>query len=396
MSYERADNMKVSKRIGQARPLATTAIHGRAEEMKARGIDVIDLSIAISNYPAPATVVERTIAELRKARLPYTEVVGAQRVRSLLVRKLREENRIEARADEVIVTNGAKQAVYEALYVTTDPGDSIIVWKPHWPAYVAISELLGLKPILLDLPEEITAASLAALPRAKVIVVNNPHNPMGKVFTRAELMAIKEWTIANNAYAICDESYEKLIFEGEHVSLASLGDWRGSDTTGGVITVFSASQSYAMMGWRVGFALAPASVVEAMQTLQGPITAAASAITQIATETAFSEGDPVAMMNDYRIRRDVVVDMFQGIPWMKMHKPAAGPYLWGDISALTKDTVSFVEGLLEQEKIAVMPGEALGVAGCIRVNFISDDVDTLRRAAAGIIRFGDNFARNRQ
>jgi aspartate aminotransferase len=396
MSYERADSMKVSKRIGHARPLATTAIHGRAEEMKARGIDVIDLSIAISNYPAPATVVERTIAELRKARLPYTEVVGAQRVRSLLARKLREENRIEARTDEVIVTNGAKQAVYEALYVTTDPGDSIIVWKPHWPAYVAISELLGLKPILLDLPEEITAATLATLPRAKVIVVNNPHNPMGKVFTRAELMAIKEWTIANNAYAICDESYEKLIFEGEHVSLASLGDWRGSDTTGGVITVFSASQSYAMMGGRVGFALAPASVVEAMQTLQGPITAAASAITQIATETAFSEGDPVAMMNDYRIRRDVVVDMFQGIPWMKMHKPAAGPYLWGDISALTMDTVSFVEGLLEQEKIAVMPGEALGVAGCIRVNFISDDVDTLRRAAAGIIRFGDNFARNRQ
>jgi aspartate aminotransferase len=382
--------MKISNRIGHARPLATTAIHGRAEEMKAKGIDVIDLSIAISNYPAPPTVVERTIAELRKARLPYTEVVGAQRVRNLLVKKLREENRIEARTEEVIVTNGAKQAVYEALYVTTDPGDSIIVWKPHWPAYVAISELLGLKPILVDLPEQITAATLSALPKAKVIVVNNPHNPMGKVFTKAELLAIKDWTVANNAYAICDESYEKLIFEGEHISLASLGDWRHP----GIITVFSASQSYAMMGWRVGFAVAPASVVEAMQTLQGPITAAASAITQIATEAAFSEGDPVAMMNDYRNRRDIVVDMFQGIPWMKMHKPASGPYLWGDISALTMDTAAFVEGLLEQEKIAVMPGEALGVAGCIRVNFISDDVETLRRAATGIIRFGDAYGGN--
>jgi len=384
--------MEISNRIRLARPLATTAIHGRAEEMKARGEDVIDLSIAISNYPAPKAVVERTIEELRKARLPYTEVVGAGRVRNLLVRKLRAENHIEARPEEVIVTNGAKQAVYEALYSVTDPGDSIIIFKPHWPAYVAISELLGLRPILVDLPEQISAATLDAFPKAKVIVVNNPHNPMGKVFTKSELLAIKEWTIANGAYAICDESYEKLIFEGEHISLASLGDWREP----GVITVFSASQSYAMMGWRVGFAVAPARVIEAMQTLQGPITAAASAITQAATEAAFAEGDPVEMMNDYRERRDVVVDMFQGIPWMKMHKPAAGPYLWGDISALTMDTVGFVEGLLEQEKIAVMPGEALGVAGCIRVNFISDDVDVLRRAAAGIIRFGDNFARSKR
>jgi aspartate aminotransferase len=362
--------------------------------MKAKGIDVIDLAIAISNYPAPSTVIERTIAELRKARLPYTEVVGAQRVRDVLVGKLREENRIEAQPDEVIVTNGAKQAVYEALYVLTDPGDSIIVFKPHWPAYVAIAELLGLKPILVDLPQSITAEFLAALPTAKVIVVNNPHNPMGKVFARSELLAIREWMAVTGAHALCDESYEKLIFEGEHISLASLGEWRGSDAGGSIVTVFSASQSYAMMGWRVGFALAPAAVVDAMQTLQGPITAAASAITQAATEAAFSEGDPVAMMKDYRERRDVVVDMFQGVPWMTMHKPAAGPYLWGDISALATNTVSFVERLLEEEKIAVMPGEALGVPGCIRVNFISDDVETLRRAAAGIIRFGDNVARN--
>jgi len=375
-----------------ARPLATTAVHGRAEQMKLRGEAVIDLSIAISNYPAPESVIERTIDGIRAARLPYTEVVGADRVRQTLARKLREENRIEARPDEVIVTNGAKQAVYEAMYVLTDPGDAIIVFRPHWPAYVAIADLLGLRPILVDLPEKITAASLAALPKAKIIIVNNPHNPMGKVFGRDELLAIREWAIANRACAICDESYEKLIFEGEHVSLASLGDWRDP----GVVTVFSASQSYAMMGWRVGFAVAPSRVIHAMQTLQGPITAAASAITQAAAEAAFSAGDPVEMMRDYRERRDVVVAMFQGIPWMKMHKPAAGPYLWGDISALTTDSAGFAEGLLEREKIAVMPGEALGMGGCIRVNFISDDVATLQKAAAGIIRFGDNLARGKQ
>jgi aspartate aminotransferase len=383
--------IELSNRIRVARPLATTALHGRVEQLKARGQKIIDLSIALSSHPAPGAVLERTADGLRTVCQPYTSVVGAEHLRAQLVKKVHSENRIDAQPDEIIVTNGAKQAVYQALYVLTDPGDEVIIFRPYWPAYIAAVELLGLRPILVDLPAQITASTFAALPRAKVVIINSPHNPTGRVFSASELSCIKDWIASSRSYVICDESYEKLVFEGEHISFAAHCDWRGL----GVVTIFSASQSYAMMGWRVGFAVAPAPVVRAMETLQGPITAAASALTQIAAEAAFSSGDPKEMLEDYRVRRTIAMDLFSTVPWLKMHSPEAGPYLWGDISVLTTDTVAFAEAFLEQEKIAVMPGEALGVPGYIRLSFISDDADTLRKGVTGIIRFGDRFASDR-
>jgi aspartate aminotransferase len=380
--------VELSNRIRLARPLATTALHGRVEQLKSRGQKIIDLSIALSNHPAPAAVLERTTEGLRTVCQPYTSVVGAEHLRNRLIEKVRAENNIDAQPDEIIVTNGAKQAVYEALYVLTDPGDEVIIFRPYWPAYMAVAELLGLRPILVDLPDQITASTLAALPRAKVLIINSPHNPTGRVFSAAEMACLVDWVASSSSYVICDESYEKLIFEGEHISFASRCDWRER----GVVSIFSASQSYAMMGWRVGFAVAPAPVVRAMETLQGPITAAASALTQIAAEAAFSSGDPTAMLEDYRMRRKIAMDSLMNVSWLKMRSPESGPYLWGDISALTTDTVAFAEQLLEQEKIAVMPGEALGVAGYIRLSFISDDADTLREGVKGIIRFGDRYA----
>jgi aspartate aminotransferase len=381
--------MKISDRIASSRPLATTAMHGRVETLRNQGEPVIDFSIAISHFPAPKPVLDAVAEAVERERtMPYTSVVGALKVREHLRDKLRRENHIEAGADEIIVTCGAKQALYEALYVMTDPGDSVLIFKPHWPAYVATSQLLGLRPVLADLPEVITPALLDALEPAKVVIINNPHNPTGKVYTKQELVHIRDWVERIGARVIVDESYEHLAFEGEQTSLAALCDWRKV----GVVTIFSASQSYAMMGWRVGFALAPAEVVNAMQTLQGPITAAASHISQVAAEAAFACGRPHAMMEDYRMRRDLAVKRFAQAPWMIMHAPASGPYLWGDIRALTHDTVAFSEALIEQQRVAVMPGDALGVPGYIRIGYISDDVATLEEGIRRVIAFGDEFA----
>jgi aspartate aminotransferase len=147
-----------------------------------------------------------------------------------------------------------------------------------------------------------------------------------------------------------------------------------------------------MMGWRVGFALAPADVVEAMQTLQGPITAAAPHLSQVAADVAFATGAPHEMMADYRRRRDLAVRLFAEVPWIVMHAPASGPYLWGDVRMLTMDTVGFAERLLEEMSVAVMPGDALGVPGFIRLGYISDDVPTLREGIRRIIEFGEAFA----
>lgn len=381
--------MNISQRISASRPLATTAMHGRVEAMKLEGRDVIDFSIAISHFPAPEPVLTAVRDALSHRRgLPYTSVAGAAAVRDSLAVKLRDENRVAAERDEIIVTNGAKQALYEALYVMTDPGDSVIVFRPYWPAYVATAELLGLRPVLVDLPSRVTPAFLDTLPQARVLIVNNPHNPTGKVFGVDELEAIAGWLQRTGCHAIVDESYEKLIFQGSHLSLAALCDWRSL----GVVTLFSTSQSYAMMGWRAGFALAPAAVVEAMQTLQGPITAAAPALTQVAAQAAFAFGQPAGMLAEYRARRDMVAEMFRPVPWIDMPVPDSGPYLWGDVSRLTGDTVAFAEQLLERQAVAVMPGDALGVPGYIRIGFICDTIDTLRRGTEAIIRFGNEFA----
>ena len=381
--------MNLSYRIAHSRPLATTAMHGRAQALRRAGQPVIDLSIAISHCAAPATVLAAVAGAVARDRaMPYTDVGGAHRVREALCAKLHQENRIEATPEQIIVTNGCKQAYYEALYALTDPGDRLAVLRPYWPAYLASAELLGLDVVMVDLPPALTPATLAAFGKVKVLVLNNPHNPSGKVFTRDELAHILDWAAASGAHLIVDESYEHLIFRGRHLSLAALQQERDAWRQVGVVSLFSASQSYAMMGWRVGFAHAPAHVIEAMQTLQGPITAAAPHLSQVAAAAAFASGAPLAMLADYRVRRDLVLRRLADVAWIEMQAPDSGPYLWGDVRALTSDTIGFAERLLDQERVAVMPGDALGAPGFIRLGYIADDHATLLEGVRRIVDFG--------
>lgn len=383
------NKMKISRRIAASRPLATTAMHGRVEAFRNEGMGIIDFSIAISHFPPPSSVLDAVMRAVQDERtMPYTGVAGALDVRRSLCTKLARENGIIARAEEIIVTNGAKQALYEALYAMTDPGDSVLIFKPHWPAYVTTCLLLGLTPVLVDQPEAFTPEALAACPQADLVIVNNPHNPTGKVYTKEELVCLCDWAAQRGAQIIVDESYEHLSFGQVHTSLATLCDWRAL----GVVTIFSASQSYAMMGWRLGFALAPRAIAEAMQTLQGPITAAASHLAQVATAAAFDCGPQRHMIDDYRARRDQVLRHLAEVPWIAMQRPESGPYLWGDVRALTHDTEAFAEGLLAEEGVAIMPGDALGVPGFIRIGYICDDEWTLMEGVRRLVAFGDRMA----
>jgi aspartate aminotransferase len=377
--------MHISRRIARSRPLATTAMHGRVDAMKARGEDVIDFSIAISHFQAPASVLDAVQRGLQLPALPYTAVAGDAQVRARLAAKVVNQNHIAASADEILVTNGCKQALYQALYVMADPGDAVIIFKPHWPAYLATCQLLELEPVLVDLPAEITDAVLDSLPPARILIINNPHNPTGAVLRTTEIARIAAWLQRTGTQAIVDESYEQLIFDGQHRSLAARRDWREL----GIVTLFSASQSYAMMGWRAGFAVAPAHLVTAMETLQGPITAAAPMLMQLAMAAAFESGEPHTMKADYRQRRDLVLDMLHGLPWLAIDCPAAGPYLWADVSRLGMNSIDFSEQLLTGHAVAVMPGDALGVPGHLRIGYIADDVATLRRGVQAIIDFGN-------
>lgn len=367
-------------------------MHGRVEAFRNEGMGIIDFSIAISHFPPPASVLDAVTRAVQEERtMPYTGVAGALDVRRSLCTKLERENAITAAAGEIIVTNGAKQALYEALYAMTDPGDSVLIFKPHWPAYVTTCLLLGLEPVLVDLPDTLTPGFLAACPQADLVIINNPHNPTGKVYTREELEHLCAWTHARGVQVIVDESYEHLSFGPAHTSFATLCDWRAL----GVVTIFSASQSYAMMGWRLGFALAPLELAQAMQTLQGPITAATSHLAQVATVAAFDCGPQQHMLAEYRERRDTVLRHLREVPWIEMACPDSGPYLWGDVRALTDDTESFAEALLAEEGVAIMPGDALGVPGFIRIGYICDDTWTLMEGVRRLVAFGDRMAAQR-
>jgi len=381
--------MKISRRIAAARPLATTAMHGRVEAFRNEGMGIIDFSIAISHFPPPASVLDAVTRAVQEERtMPYTGVAGALDVRRSLCTKLARENGIEAGADEIIVTNGAKQALYEALYAMTDPGDSILIFKPYWPAYVTTCLLLGLRPVLVEQPAAFTPEALAACPPADLVIINNPQNPTGKVYTRDELGHLRDWIQARGAQVIVDESYEHLSFGPLHTSFATLCDWREI----GAVTIFSASQSYAMMGWRLGFALAPAPIAQAMQTLQGPITAATSHLAQVGCAAAFDCGAQRHMVDDYRARRDQVLRHLREVPWIAVACPDSGPYLWCDVRALTHDAEAFAEGLLAEEGVAIMPGDALGVPGFIRIGYICDDSWTLMEGLRRLVAFGDRMA----
>ncbi|MET0266267.1 MAG: aminotransferase class I/II-fold pyridoxal phosphate-dependent enzyme [Duganella sp.] len=377
--------MLLSRRSAQSRPLATTAMHGRADAMKARGADVIDFSIAISHWPAPPAVLAAVQQGLQQPALAYTAVAGDAGIRTRLAARVASVNGIAATADDIIVTNGAKQALYQALYALTDPGDAVIIFTPYWPAYVTTSTLLGLQPLLVPLPPVITRELLDSLPPARVLIINNPHNPTGAVLTAADIDCIAAWLARTGTRAIVDESYEQLIFEGSHTSLASRPDWREL----GVVTLFSASQSYAMMGWRAGFAVAPAPLVAAMEALQGPITAAAPMLMQLALAAAFEQPPHHAMLKDYRARRDLVLDLTAQLPWLRVQCPASGPYLWFNVTALAMQSTAMAEQLLDEYGVAVMPGDALGAPGYLRIGYISGDVATLRRGVQALVAFGN-------
>lgn len=379
--------MFISSRMDNLLPLTTTAVHGQVESMRLGGVEVIDFSIAISHFHAPLPVRAAVSQMALSNHIAYTSVGGASAVKEQVANKLRRENGIDTDPTEIILTNGAKQGLFEALSTLTAPGDPIIVMRPYWPAYIATARMLRIEVVLVDLPDQITASFLAALPAARCLIINNPHNPSGKVFTGDELRLLSQWMAEHGCPAIVDESYEKLIFDGQHHSLAAMTDWRRL----GIVTLFSASQSFAMMGWRAGFAVAPKTVIAAMEVLQGPITAAPSELTQTAIGAAFEYGDAKELVADYLMRRDLVCEMLAHAPWLSVRRPDSGPYLWLDLRALQCDTAAFAQQLLNLYRVAIMPGDALGCPGWIRVGYIADDLDTLCRGVKLLLRFGDEM-----
>ncbi len=391
--------MEISQRIRALKPSATLAISQRAAELRAAGRPVIGLSAGEPDFDTPDAIGRAGRIAIEERRTRYTAVAGILELREAICRKLRNDNDLEYAANEVLVSTGAKQSLYNALFALTEPGDSILTPTPYWVSYPAMAFLVGARTAtLVTSPQQGFKITPEALQQAleehqpRVVVFNSPCNPTGTVYSKDELLALGKVLENHSTWIITDEIYEKLTYGSEgHCSLPqvcrSLKDR--------CIVVNGVSKAYAMTGWRIGYAAGPAEAIAAMGRIQSHVTSNPSSIAQYAALAALSEDLPEVevMVSAFRRRRDMVVEAFEKTPGVLMAPPEGAFYAFPDVSAHYgteyQGSTDLCKALLEEAEVALVPGEAFGEDRCVRLSYAASDED-LREALERLHRF---FAR---
>ncbi len=349
--------------------------------------DVVHLEVGEPDFPTPDHVIDAAARAAKDGFTKYTANRGLVEVREAMAKKICERNGFEVPIDQIVVTTGAVNGIVQALMVFCDPGDVLLLPDLAWPNYEVMATLLDLPvrryPLVQEAgftPDLEALDQLCATTRgAKVLVVNSPGNPTGGVFDREVVEGIVEIATRHDLYVVSDECYEDIIFEGEHVSPASLDD------SGRVVTVFSVSKSYAMTGWRIGYVAASREVATMLSKVQQAVTSCATAVAQKAAEAAL-RGDQaciVEMRASYKQRRDRAVELLEE-PRLLVSRPRGAFYIMADTSATHMDGYELCRKLVLEHGVAVAPGETFGPSGVgmVRISLaaaLPDVVEGVRR-----------------
>jgi len=338
--------------------------------------DAIHLEVGEPDFPTPEHVVEAACAAARAGFTRYTPNAGVTSLREAIVDKLRKYNGIEASVENVTVTAGGVLAIATSLLALTEQGEEILIPDLSWPDYDMIITVNGWKPVRYPLlKEDGFLPDLSALPelitdRTKVLMVNSPSNPTGAVFPREIQRGLFDIAAEHDLYLLSDETYDQLIFDGEHVSPGIF------DADGRVLTIFSFSKIYAMTGWRVGYVVAQREISRLITELQEPYVSCASAVSQRAAEAALKGPQRClrVMADSYRERRDIAVEILKEND-LFVYSPQGTLYMLIDISSAGVDSYSFARSLLQERKVGVSPGDAFGPAGndYIRICFAASE-----------------------
>ena len=377
----------------------------RAKALVAQGIDIVNLTAGEPDFETLPAARAGGIAAIESGFTRYPPVPGIPELRAAIAKKLERDNGVDYKANQIVVSNGAKQSIYNALMVLLDPGDEVLIPIPAWVSYPEMVRLAGGTPVTVDTAPSgyrLDAASIAAAvtPRTKVIMLNSPSNPTGVVCTDAELREVAQLALERDLYVISDEIYEKLTYGAEFISIASLGD-EIKDRT---ITVNGFSKAYAMTGWRMGYAAATAEIAEAMSGFQSQCTSGASSISQKAALAAL-EGDqaPVeAMRVQFDRRRRYVAERLQAMPGVKLDGLPEGAFyifprvddLYGRTVAGTRidGSITFAQALLERARVAVVPGQPFGADRHIRISYACS-LETLTEGMDRMDAFASSLAK---
>ncbi|QYX32518.1 pyridoxal phosphate-dependent aminotransferase [Sphaerospermopsis torques-reginae] len=369
--------MKLAARVSQVTPSITLAIAAKAKAMKAEGIDVCSFSAGEPDFDTPAHIKAAAAKALEEGKTKYGPAAGEPKLREAIANKLKSDNGLDYKAENVLVTNGGKHSLYNLIVALIDPGDEVIIPAPYWLSYPEMVTLAGGKSVIVHTDAstgyKITPEQLkkAITPKTKLFVLNSPSNPTGMVYTPEEIKALAKVIVDADILVVSDEIYEKILYDGtEHISIGSLG----ADIFARTLISNGFAKGYSMTGWRLGYLAGPLEIIKAASTIQGHSTSNVCTFAQYGAIAALeSSQDCVEEMRQaFAKRRQVMYDRLNAIPGLSCPKPDGAFYLFPDISKTGLKSLEFCNALLEELQVAVIPGVAFGADDNIRLSYATD------------------------
>jgi aspartate aminotransferase len=391
----------IAERTKLIKPSVTLAIAAKAGKLRSEGIDVVNFSAGEPDFDTPDRIKAAAVEALRKGMTKYTDVKGIEPLRAAIVQKYEREHGLSYRKEDVLVSCGAKHSVYNVLQAIVNPGDEILIPAPYWVSYSDMALLAGGVPKLIPTNEttgfRITAEQLEAALTAKtrVFVLNSPCNPTGASYDKDELLAIARVLDKHNCLVIADDIYEKIVYDDFQVhNIVALNPALRDQT----VIINGVSKTYAMTGWRIGYAIGPAEIISAAAKIQSQSTSNPTSIAQAAALEAISgpQIEVGRMVREFKQRRDVIVDRLNALPGIHCLKPQGAFYVFPNVSNLLGRTANekklvspcdFADYLLEEAKVAVVPGEDFGSKEHIRFSYATalEDIERgCKRIAAAV------------
>jgi aspartate aminotransferase len=377
--------MTISERVKNINPSQTLAITAQALEMKREGKKVISFAAGEPDFGTPENIREKAISAIRGGFSHYTASSGIIELKEAVVEKLKKDNHVEYKTSEIIVSNGAKQCLFNAILTLCNPGDEVLLPTPCWVSYTEQIKFVGAVPIFIKTYQEedfkLSAAQVEEkiTSRTKLLIINSPNNPTGVVYEQEELKRIAQLLLKHNIYCICDEIYEKLVYDNaKHLSIASLSD----EIKEKIITINGVSKSYAMTGWRIGYAAGPEEIIKGMSKIQGHSTSNPNSIAQKASVEALSgKQDAIEEMRKaFDERRKYMVKRLNNIEGISCLSPAGAFYAFPNVSKILKRGIEYngkkiynsfdlSNFILKEAEVALIPGSAFEAEGYLRLSY---------------------------
>ena len=389
-------NFTLSDRVNNLAESETLAMSRRSRELRAQGHDIITLSLGEPDFDTPDFIKDAAKKAIDDNLTHYTPVAAYNEVREAISKKLMRDNKLDYKAEQIVVSTGAKQSIANVVLALIDEGDEVLLPVPYWVSYRESVKLAG--GVVVEVPSDVTTdykVDFSKLgdymtEKTKLMIFSSPCNPSGTVFSKDDLADLAKVMKENpNLYVISDEIYEHISYTKQHESLAQF-----SEIFDQVITINGVSKGFAMTGWRVGYIAAPLHIAKACEKIQGQVTSATCSIAQKACQAAV-EADPSAvknMVDKFLNRRDLMIDLMKEIPGFITNVPEGAFYLFPDVSAYfgksfngqeIKDAVDLCDFLLNEAHVAIVPGSAFGSPECIRISYAASD-DDIREAVSRI------------